>query len=166
MIEILTRWWFAHKVCRKYNTFFIPILSSSFEGKVNYNGEGRYLYVRVSLFNPCFWEIFFHEIGHVVSSRVSKNYSVKTFYDKNITWIEGRYKDTPYYLTLIEEATASRHAIRLLKKFNRYNESSFPILWQAISTYVKMIPVSCKVGRLNKLLLADTDYSLAKYIRN
>ena len=95
MSEILTRWWFAHKVCRKYKTFFIPILSSSFEGKANYNGEGRYLYVRVSLFNPCFWEIFFHEIGHVVSSRVSKDYSVKTFYDKNITWIEGSYKDTP-----------------------------------------------------------------------
>ena len=26
MIEILTRWWFAHKVCRKYGITFEPLV--------------------------------------------------------------------------------------------------------------------------------------------
>jgi hypothetical protein len=167
MIEILTRWWFARKVCRKYNLRFVPLWSKAFKGDASYyHYSGEFFRVRVSLFNEYFYEIFFHEIGHVVYKKTSQPFSLKTFSGKGITRIKGNFREVPYFLYLIEEATASRYALRALKKLGKCRQDSCTVLCKAVSTYTAQVLVNLSYALNNKINLADTDYSLIKYIRN
>ena len=131
-----------------------------------YNTNGEFFRIRVSLFNECFYEIFLHEMGHVIYKKISQTPSLKTFSSKNIINIKGDFRDVPYSLYLIEEAAASRYALKALKKLGKCGEESVGVLCKAVSTYTAVIPVDTREFLSNKVNLADIDYSLIKYIRN
>lgn len=120
-------------VCKKYNLRFDWINTHWFisMGSIGWTeNETQYTLIRVPLFNKWYWEILYHEIGHLVCKR-SLNFTEKhcNFLNEPVTWgIRSAI------VLLEEEATASKFAIRVMK--GRANKEVLKHWWYSYTSYV------------------------------
>ena len=153
MIEYLKRYWFAKVVCRKYKIIFVP---DSMVGKscasytIQWEGKAH-IYVPLDYKN--FYEAFFHELGHILDYR--RNYGcTKGRYERYEGAKLGRgsinvatQTEKPckglwlqdYGALLVNEAVASRYAIKALKATNKLRSDSVSSLLKGYESYLRHI---------------------------
>lgn len=153
MIEHLKRYIFAKKICNKYNIKFHPrTLGKSYCASyfIEWEGDSN---IYVPLDYPKFYESFFHELGHILD------------YRRTYGCTEGRYKrhqgaylskgsicvgtqlkrpyrglwHQDYSALLVNEAVASRYAIKALKSTGKFNKHSIKRLLKGYESYLRHI---------------------------
>lgn len=155
MIEILTRWWFAHKVCRKYDITFEPLVFGDYGSFwcINANSDNPTYKIQTSIRSGNFYEIFFHELGHIVdyrrtngcySGRYSRYKGARVAGESFIGELRQPYKydkmfTKDYASTVVMEAVASRYALRYLKSCGKLRPCSKSYLFDAFCTYYQQV---------------------------
>lgn len=155
MIEILTRWWFARKVCRKYNITFEVLLSGDYGSFwcINTGSENPTYKIQTSIRSSNFYEIFFHELGHIIDYRRTHGCSSGRYYRYKGARVAGTsftgdlrqpYKydkmfTKDYASTVVMEAVASKYAIRYLKSCGKVKPTSRGYLFDAFCTYYQQV---------------------------
>lgn len=153
MLEYIKRYWFAKMVCRKYKITFVPDSmnnTSCASYTIEWKGKAH-IYVPLGYSN--FYEAFFHELGHILDYR--RTYGcTKGRYDRyegaklgigsiNVgTQKEKPYKNLfhqDYSALLVNEAVASRYAIKALKATNKLTKDSIPSLLKGYESYLRHI---------------------------
>ena len=148
--------------------------------KLNSQEEGNYSEymngkkeITVSLLQTHFYEVFFHEVGHHLSSKRGHNFcdtrgfnlrKSKSF--TNLSWYT--FNECVADGFLVEEARASRTCLRVINKLGLVKPDSEDTLSAALNTYIKYVlelPVHKQDKSFWKYRIADIDYALQKYMR-
>lgn len=146
---MIKRLWLGWRICRKQGVKFKPRFRWVFEGMYSeYNNGVRE--IEVSLFNPYFWEILFHELGHKMeydrvcsTRRLNRDYYLP---DALTNFIHTGHRDQSTRRTLGKEVTASRTAMKLLRKFGLETPHSKRVLERAFYTYTNGLTGELKAG--------------------
>ncbi len=163
---------FAKKVCRKYGISFVAKLSSEEEGNYSEYMNGK-KGITVSLLQINFYEVFFHEVGHHLSSKRTVTFCNTRGFNlrksvpfANLGWytFNGCMVDG----LLVEEARASRISLRIIDKLGLKTIDSEDVLSAALNTYIKYVlqlPAHKQDKSFWKYHIADIDYALQNYMR-
>lgn len=172
LIEYIKRYIFAKRVCRKYGISFIAKLSSEEDGNYSEYVGGK-KEITVSLMQTYFYEVFFHEIGHHLSSKRNHNFCGTRGFNlrgsvpfANLSWYTFNDHRTDGFL--VEEARASRISLRIMDKLGLKTIDSEEVLSKALQTYTKYVlqlPIHKQDNSFWKYNIAAIDYALQKYMR-
>ena len=162
MIKYIKRYLFARAICRKYKLKLTIRLNSS---EVAYYWHDKR--IELSLFSRFFHASFLHELSHHFDATQSKLYTSSPYDNRSVRCVSwqrlGRYgegKEETYRNQLYREARANRYSLRMLKVLGLYTKSDLGWLCYCMNSYIAAIPETLN----NKLILADIDYKLRKYL--
>tara|TARA_R110000782_G_scaffold75562_7_gene150759 strand:- start:804 stop:1310 length:507 start_codon:yes stop_codon:yes gene_type:complete len=166
MFKYWKRFWFAKKICEKYNITLIMRYDTKEIAWFWHNNK-----IEISLFSENFYSSFLHELSHYFDFKDSKGYTSSSYNNRavrGVTWKPLGYFGTSgidnYNNLLYRESRANRYSIRLLKKLGMYEDKDLKWLTYCMTSYISNLPTEGKKNLQNKLTLADIDYRLNKYL--
>jgi len=145
-------WWYAYKVCKKYNIRWIPFYGLSyaeFKGSlIRFDGRVEMFNLRVYVnpFYPKFLDVFMHEVGHCV------------WYDRQAKKANGSYLKAVSLMdrdSLHKEYVAWRYA-KLARRGKLHKENAE----EAFKTYFP--PALAEIGLQSAV---DSYYTYSRGIR-
>lgn len=148
MLQLIKDWWYAYKVCKKYEIKWNPFRGLD-NASFSCNADTDVYKIHMSPLFPSFKVVFMHEVGHVVSFKRNYWHDHMTFGMNNE--LKGYMVESNHRLfmgTLKEEAFASRFSGKcnkgrdvsyLSKAFITYTSYGFRLMdFYGVDSEIKM----------------------------
>ena len=170
MLKLTKRYFTLKKICKRYGVK-LKLHSNEGQGSFTFSiprwGERKFnlAEIKVCLWDDALWEIYFHELGHLLDAKRTRGYeegvynNLPNFDMSEDSFMKDYIKDknlSNYSSLIICEARASRIAVKLLKTTGKLQKGSVSYLTRCFSPYSRGV---CKQQ------IADVDYKYIQYIK-